>query len=221
MLLCNAGIAVEYQNEILLVDVLNASNPPFAGISDVIWQQILKRKAPFDKVCGVYFTHIHPDHCDLGKVLQYRNQWPDIPCWLPDGSAENGDLCMGPFSIEYSSVYHAPMDEPLPKHVVSWIKAGEKRIYIAADAALPPEPHMTFLNKRTADAAFWNSMYLSRPETRALLNQTSPRNYIYHMPESDPDGFGIWKKCKNNLLRYPEELRTVRVIKRYPTVIEI
>ena len=64
-------------------------------------------------------------------------------------------------------------------------------------------------------------MYLSRAETRLLLRCISAKNYIYHMPENDPDGFGIWKKCKNNLNRYPDELRTVRVLKRYPSVIEI
>ncbi len=221
MLLCNAGLAIEYQNEILLVDVLNTEDPPFAGISELLWEQILNRIPPFDRVCGLYFTHRHRDHCDPVKVMLYKSKWPDIPCWMPEETTRHGELRFGPFAVEYGRVNHAPMEEAFPDHVVTWIAAGEKRIYIAADAALDPEPHRTFLNSRTADAAFWNSMYLSRPETRALLIQTSVRNYIYHMPERDPDGFGIWKKCNNNLRRFPEELQSIRVLKRYPTVIEL
>lgn len=220
MLLCNAGLAIEYQNKILLVDVPNSETAPFAEISEEIWEKILHRDSPFDCVCGLYFTHIHSDHYDLKKVREYQTKWPDIPCWIPDGTP-CGELRMGPFQIGYRHVAHAPMDEPVPEHVVSWIAAGEKTVYLAADAALDPEYHWAFLNGRVADAAFWNSMYLSRPETRALLNGASARNYIYHMPQADPDGYGIWKKCKNNLARYSDELQSVRVLKRYPTILEI
>lgn len=221
MLLCNAGLAIESENEILLVDALNVTEQPFVGISDESWEHILNRKSPFDRVCGLYFTHLHPDHCDVRKVKQYQSKWPDIPCWIPDETTQHGALHFGSFVVEYGRVSHAPMDEPLPDHVVTWITAGEKRIYIAADAALNTEPHREFMGGRTADAAFWNSMYLSRQETRSLLADTTARNYIYHMPEENPDGYGIWKKCNNNLKRFRDELKTVRVLKRYPTVIEI
>lgn len=221
VLLSNAGLAIEYENQILLVDALNMTEPPFAGLSEKLWDQILNRIPPFDRVCGMYFTHQHPDHFDPLKVEKYRDKWPDIPCWKPNAETARGELHIGPFVVEYGRVNHAPMDKPLPYHVVTWITAGERHVYIAADAALEPELHKVFLNERTADAAFWNSMYLSRPETRELLGRTSARNYIYHMPETDPDGFGIWKKCNNNLLRYPDELKTVRVLKRYPTIIEL
>lgn len=220
MLLCNAGLAIEYQNNILLVDVLNKENLPFSGISDEVWKRILHRQEPFDRVCGLFFTHNHSDHCDMDKVRCYQKKWPDIPCWIP-GCDAGGVVRMGSFAIEFRQIDHAPMDEPLPAHVVSIIRAGGKTVYVAADAALDPKQHQAFLNGRVTDAAFWNSMYLSRTETRTLLNQTSARNYIYHMPEMDPDGFGIWKKCKNNFLRYPEELRNVRVLKRYPCILEI
>ena len=221
MLLCNAGLAIECENEILLVDALNVTEQPFAGISDELWERILNRKPPFDRVCGLYFTHLHPDHCDMRKVKQYQSKWPDIPCWLPDETTQHGTLHFGSFAVEYGRVSHAPMDEPLPDHVVTWIAAGERRVYIAADAALEPKSHKVFLYERTADVAFWNSMYLSRPETRELLSRTSARNYIYHMPETNPDGYGIWKKCNNNLQRYADEMKSVRVLKHYPTVIEL
>ncbi len=221
MLLCNAGLAIENENQILLVDALNANEPPFAEISHTLWDQILNRTPPFDCVCGLYFTHNHPDHCDEKKILEYTARWPEIPVWRPDDAPDCGEVMMGCFTAVYRKISHAPMDAPLPEHVVSLIRSGEKEIYIAADAALDVEPHRSFLQGRKMDAAFWNSMYLSRKETRELLAQTSARNYIYHMPPLDPDGFGIWKKCKKNLQRYPDELCSVRVIKRYPTMIDI
>ena len=190
VLLCNAGLAIEYENQILMVDVLNTDIPPFVGLSDQVWNQMLNRAAPYDRVCGLYFTHNHPDHCDNNKVQQYRDKWPNIPCWLPN-QTEHGEWKIGPFCVSFCRVNHAPMDEPLPDHVVTKIRAGDKCIYIAADAALEPKAHRQFLQNEKADAAFWNSMYLSRPETRQLMEQVSARNYIYHMPYEESDDFGI------------------------------
>lgn len=219
--LCNAGLALEYQNQILLVDAPNCPLAPYAALPEGEWARILAREAPYDRLCGLYFTHTHPDHCDLEKVREFQRCWPEVPCFLPENGPEAGQIGMGPFFISFARLEHAPMDSPLPPHVVTWIQAGETGIYIAADARLHCEAHQAFLRGRVADAAFWNGMYLSRPETRGLLREAARRNYIYHMPEQEPDGFGIWKKCRSNLRRYPQELEHVTVIDRYPWQIEV
>ena len=85
---------------------------------------------------------------------------------------------------------HAPIPNA-PAHVVTWIETGEGSVYLAADAELDPERHREVLKNRTADAAVWNSMYLSRPETRSLMKDAGKQNYIYHMPAERPDCAGL------------------------------
>ena len=86
--------------------------------------------------------------------------------------------------------------------------------YLAEDAV-----HEAFLNGRKACMGIWNSMYLSRPETRCLMHRAAHKNYVYHMPECQDDMSGIWRKCRNNLQRYPDELRDIVIMDRYPYVI--
>lgn len=133
--LCNAGFALEYNGSILLIDVPCKSYGPYFGLPESDWMAIYKKQRPYDKVCGIYITHDHPDHCDLDMLEQYRKRWPDTPVFLPAEDTE-GVIQWGPFRLEYQSFPHAPMLHGVPPHVVTWITAGEKRIYLAADAAL-------------------------------------------------------------------------------------
>lgn len=218
-LLCNAGLALCYEGQTLLVDVPNCVLPPYATLAAGEWEAIINRKPPHENICGMYFTHNHPDHCDIEKVRSFQKRWPEIPCFFPEKNVGNGTVVMGPFVISYAEMDHAPMDVPTPPHVVTWIRAGATSIYIAADAKLDCEQHRKFLKGRVANGAFWNAMYLSRPETRELLLSSAERNFIYHMPEEEPDPYGIWKKCRNNLKRYGEELKNIEVLCKYPSQI--
>ena len=91
----------------------------------------------------------------------------------------------------------------------------------APDAAPDAEAHRRILNGRTADAAFWNSQYLSYPETRALLRGCAGVSYIYHMPVDDADVSGIRRKCERNMQRFGAELPNVRVLTHYPSILDI
>ena len=220
-LLCNAGLALFCDGETLLIDVLNKTVAPFCGLEESEWQKILHREKPYDHVVGLFFTHGHGDHCCKEKLLAYRQAWPSIPVFLPDDIDENGIVEMKNFLIEYRKVAHAPMPEEVPPHVIAKIRAAGKVIYIGADAALDVPPHAEFLGNEQVDAGFWNSMYLSRPENRSLLQKAAKKNYIYHMPKENPDAYGIWKKCHNNFRRFGEELGNVTVMDRYPYKIEL
>ena len=126
---------------------------------------------------------------------------------------------MGPFYISYRRVDHAPLPE-VPPHVVSWIETGEGSVYLAADAALDLTQHRSFLGDKKADIGIWNSMYLSKPETRALLHDAAHKNYIYHMPANRPDSWGLWKKLELNYQRYASELENVIIWDTFPSTIE-
>lgn len=217
-LLCSAGLAFTYEGQTLLVDVPNGLCEPFQRMEDSLWQKILHRETPFDHISGIYFTHDHPDHCDHERLDAFRRLYPEIPVFFPDGS-EGGTIVMGPFVISYSNFPHAPLNEPVPPHVVTWIRAGEESVYITADAVPDVERHYAFLKGRKASFAFWTSMYLSQPQTRMLLRDAAEKNFIYHMPPDDPDSWGLWRKCRLNFERYGDQLENVTVLREYPTKI--
>lgn len=219
-LLCNAGLALETAEGLLLVDVPNCPSPPFYGLPEGTWQAILNREPPYDKICGFWFTHDHPDHFDRARMEAYLTRWPKTKVFLPNEGTEGGRAHMGPFSMEYRRFDHAPIPEA-PPHVVTWIETGEGSVYLAADAALDAERHRSFLRDRRADAAVWNSMYLSRPETRALLRDAARRNYICHMPAQRSDDGGLWRKLEMNFKRFGPELETVTVWETYPSITEV
>lgn len=219
-LLCNAGIALETDSAMLLVDLPNQNVPPFYPLPDETWESILNRQPPYDKVCGIWITHNHPDHCDLEKLHCYKRRWPEVPVFIPETTHVRGRGAVGPYQMQYQRMRHAPIVNP-PPHVVTWIEVEGKSVYLAADAVLDPLEHRSFIRGRKADVAIWNSMFLSRPETRTLMGETARRNLIYHMPAERSDHAGLWAKLEKNFERYGPELETVTVMERYPTTIEI
>lgn len=218
-LLCNAGLALEYDGSVLMVDAPNCVYGTYYALPPECWQTILERRPPYNGICGFYFTHTHPDHCNLPLVRQFQANWPETPVFLPEDNPACGTVRMGPFSIEFQRFHHAPLPQGVPPHVVTWITAGERKIYLSADAALDCQGHRDFLRNRKADAAFWNAMYLSRPETRSLLADAADQNFIYHMPADHEDPTGMWRKCSRNFERYGDALKQVKVLGDYPSEI--
>lgn len=219
-LLCNAGLALEENDQMLLVDLPNEQFPPFYRLPDETWSKILRREPPYDEVIGFYFTHVHPDHCDLTRLQAYRKKWPDIPVFIPDEYPSKGQLQIGLFQIRFQRMDHAPIPNS-PIHVVTTVRAGERCLYLAADAKLDADSHRQFLGSEKIDCAVWNSMFLSRPETRQLMKDVASRNLIVHMPKERPDSCGLWKKLEHNLNRYPGLIDNVEVMTEYPSEVII
>lgn len=210
--ICNAGLVLTYGGKTLIVDAPNLDHPPFFHLSNDVWNEVRER---YD-ICGFFFTHDHPDHLDRKRLAEHITAHPCVRYHIPD-TAASGTLRIGPFEIEYHPIPHTPIPNA-PIHMVAHITAGEKSVYVSADAALEPALHRKVLCGRKVDAAIWNSMYLSHEETRALMTEAAVRNYIYHMP-ARPDTYGMWKKCEKNFERYEEELKDVHVIGAYPETV--
>ena len=212
--ICNAGLALTYAGKTLVIDAPNMDHPPFRYLTDEAWDDICKRM----DICGFFYSHDHPDHLDRQRLLSYLDKRQDAMCYIPYESS-GGRMDIGPFRINYHPIPHAPLPDA-PPHLVALIEAGDKAVYIAADAALETALHRDVLCGRRVDAAIWTPMYLSRADTRMLMAEVAAYNYIYHMP-ARPDMGGMWKKCEKNFERYGEALTGVRVIENYPETIVI
>ena len=219
-LLCNAGLAIETEDAMLLVDLPNTPLEPFYTLPEEIWQQILNRQPPYDKVCGFWFTHLHPDHWNREKVEEYCRRWPEIPCYMPQERIIKGKVSIGPFAIRFQRMDHAPIANA-PPHVVTMITTGEGSVYLPADAVLDAEQHSCFLGGIQCDAAVWNAMFLSQPETRELMHNAAKRSFVYHMPAQKPDSMGLWRKLEKNLQRHGSELVGVVIWDMYPSSVII
>ena len=92
-------------------------------------------------------------------------------------------------------------------------------MYVSSDAAPEAALHERILSGRRMDAAFWNGeMLLYKPE-REVLAKCANENFIYHIPLDTQDG--LRRKLERLVLRYPEELKTVRLLGGYPLEITI
>lgn len=222
-LLCSCGLALISHGKTLLIDVPNENLPPFFAISEEKMREILKKTGVFSQISGLIFTHLHSDHYDAALAEAVSRAHPDARIYLPNRcEPEQSVFTAGPFTIERHRFAHTPAPKfPDLPHDVLLISDGEKLVYVTADAAPDAEAHRRILNGRTADAAFWNSQYLSYPETRALLRGCAGVSYIYHMPVDDADVSGIRRKCERNMQRFGAELPNVRVLTHYPSILDI
>ena len=89
-LLCNAGLALVSGGQTLLVDVPAGEAPPFAPLPPEIWQRILERDGDYRRLAGLWFTHTHPDHCDLDALAAFQRRWPEVPCLMPQAGELHG-----------------------------------------------------------------------------------------------------------------------------------
>jgi len=219
-LLCSAGVCLEYGGKTLLIDVLNGAWPPYREITETDTARVLSGEGIFSDVCGLLYTHLHPDHYSESRTKAFLKLHPGVKTFLPqEDGPEKLVFEAGPFHVECISFAHTPIPYDLVKHYVMLISAGEKSVYLTADAAPDCERHRRILDGRRANAGFWNGQYLSYPETRALMAQCAGQNYIYHLP--DEPGNGIRRKCQRNFERFPQELLTVTPLYAYPSVIRI
>lgn len=215
-LLCSCGLLLEYAQSRILIDAPNACFAPFVTMSDDALQS-LKR----EHLDGIFFTHLHPDHFDQNRVAQLLSAKSDAVTFYPAYSTPEKDVFRaGEFVIETVRFAHTPAPQyPELPHYVMLVTAGEKCLYITADAAPDAQMHRAILEGRKPNAAFWNSQCLSYPELRRLLHDSVERNYIYHMPIDPEDVSGIQRKCVRNLERFDMEVPNMRVLTKYPSVI--
>lgn len=222
-LLCSCGLLLEHAGKSLLIDAPNGSLPPFYQFPDTEMERLLDGAGGYGSLCGVLFTHLHPDHYDEKRVDALLRTRGTLTTFLPNKQTPEALIqTAGPFTVECRRFPHMPAPRfPDVAHYVLLVTAGSVSVYITADAVPDAAAHRTVLHGRRPQLAFWNSQSLSYPEMRTLLHEETAQSAIYHMPVDPADQSGIRRKCERNLQRYGAELPNVRVLTQYPSELEI
>lgn len=222
-LLCNCGLLLECGNLKLLIDAPNGPQAPFYEFPDTQLQKLIEAQPPYDGALALAFTHTHPDHFCRDKLRRVLDARPQLQVLLPDAATPDaGKIRLGGFTVEFHRFAHTPVPAHLmTEHFVLLVACGAERVYITSDAAPDASLHRSVLAGRRCSAAFWNGQYLSHAATRALLQEASEKNYVYHVPVDPTDMSGVRRKCERNLQRFASELGGVTVLDRYPSTIQI
>ncbi len=219
-LLCNAGLYFRCGDSAVLVDALNQPFRRFKAVPDKTAELLIQGLAPYERIDGLFYTHLHPDHYEQVRNQAFLQRHLGVQAFFPvQETLEHGFIRAGGFSVEYQYIEHTPCDYAWAKHYVLLLSAGGSTVYVAADAELDPVAHRAFLAERRIDYGFFNAMYLSHHETRRLLREAVGKAFIYHMPESLDDG--ICRKAVRNFARFPEELKGITLLDHYPMDLDL
>ena len=220
-LLCNCGLAVESGGKTLLIDALTQKLPPFYRAPESVLRAIVEGTGEFSAVCGLLFTHLHPDHFDRDAAEEFAKHHPDALLYIPNRREHAPErLTAGPFTIELHRVRHTQVDGYGKSTLDTMLVTAEgKTVYVASDTAPEAAIHEKVLAGRHVDAAFWNGeMLLYKPE-RESLSRFAAKNYIYHIPPAEHDG--LRRKLERLTARFPEECQSVTLLGEYPSEVEI
>lgn len=219
--LANCGVLLESNDASILVDAPNGLHTQFDGVSQDEHKAMVAGLAPYDGLCGMFFTHRHADHYDKKRVMEITAVRQNVGACVPNGATPTeGVVQAGPFLVRYFTIAHSGEEFSEVPHRVILAEAEGKRIYLTGDACWGNTLHQSILETFCPDAAIWNPNFVTHAEGRELLAAAS-RNYIYHMPVSVPDSFGIAAKCRTCMERYGSELQNTQVVEEYPYSIVI
>ena len=220
-LLCNCGLAIESGGSTLLVDVLTEELPPFYRAPETVRRAIIEGTGAFENICGLLFTHLHPDHFDRAAAEEFAKNHPGALLYIPNRREHAPErLTAGPFALELHRVRHTSVAGYGKSTVDAMLVTAEgKTVYIASDTAPEAAIHEKVLAGRRPDAAFWNGeMLLYKPE-RESLSRFAAKNYIYHIPPAEKDG--LRRKLERLTARYPEECESVTLLGEYPSAVTV
>ena len=212
---------LEQDGSALLIDALNKQFRCYYGLPPEVFAKMLAGEPPYDAVCGVLFTHAHPDHYSASRAEQLRAAC-GAPVFLPQpNTPERLMMQLGPFTVECSRFPHIPVPGMAEApHAVYWISAAGKKHLCdcrRADRHGTPPRHSAW---PPGGRGVLNGQYLSHPETRELLLEAAVKKLYLSHSGRRKDVCGIRRKCERSMARFGAELPNVSLLEQYPSSLE-
>lgn len=220
-LICNCGLVFLSGGELLLIDALTQELAPFYRAPESVRQEMIAGTGAYETICGLLFTHLHPDHFDSDAAQAFAQHHPGAALYVPNRRQTPPErFSIGSFAVELHRVRHTQVPGYGASTVdVMIVSAEGKSVYVSSDAAPEVSLHESVLRGRSMDAAFWNGeMLLYKPE-RESLSRFAAKNFIYHIPPAEEDG--LRRKLERLTERFPAECESVTLLGEYPSAVTL
>ena len=208
----NCGLLLSCEFSSILVDAPNGRIDGFDTTSEGTLFAMASAEPPYNTLCGLFFTHLHPDHFDQNRLAMVLEKHKNAVVFLPRAEdAPNGTLTAGEFTVHYFSLPHSGGSTYATEHRVLLVECGGKSVYICGDGEPQNELHYKILEEYHPQVAIWNPNYVNFSRGRELLKLVQ-RNYICHLPIVSHDALGIKRKCMSSFEKFSDELLNVTCV---------
>ena len=107
-LICNCGLAFESGGQTLLLDALTQELAPFYRAPEKTRREIIAGEGEYASVCGLLFTHLHPDHFDREAAEEFSARHKNALVYIPSRREPAPEtFSVGNFTVELHRVRHA------------------------------------------------------------------------------------------------------------------
>ena len=111
-LVSSCGLVLEQDGQTLLIDALNKQYRCYYGLPPETFVRMLSGEPPYDAVCGILFTHAHPDHYSASRTEQLRAACGAAVVLPPPDTPGRVDGPPGPVAGERSPLPPPPPPGP-------------------------------------------------------------------------------------------------------------
>lgn len=199
--LYNSGLLLTYDKEAVLIDGVFGEGNAFDKMPSEYKDALFKKKAPFNSIKMLLFTHCHNDHYDENTAVMFSDRYQDVEIVAPTNGRDNripskyGKFIVGSFEIEYLKTRHIDVGPLTCDNYVYKITAGDRTVVITGDSE--PDSIKEIISRFGCDAdvflinaaAFLQEMKdLDNTHLRVISNL-----YVYHLPSTLNDKYGYRK----------------------------
>ncbi len=218
--LANCGLHLVGENSSILVDAPNGMIDGFDTTSQETLNGMMNAVPPYDRLRGLFFTHLHPDHYDKNRLSLVIGGHEDATLFLPKEVETSGVITAGDFTVHYFSLPHSGGSTYATENRVFLVECAGRRLYVCGDSEPQSQLHRQILEEYAPHAAIWNPNYVNFSRGRELLAMVE-RNYICHLPISSQDTLGIRRKCLSSFAQFAGDLVNTTCVLEQNLTVEI
>lgn len=222
--LYNCGVMLSYGDTSILIDTLFEKNNGFDEMPEMCETAIFEKRAPFENVSGLLFTHCHADHYSVASVERYCRMYPETVILSPETleerreempkGAPRKEIRCGDFAISCIETGHIPTGKDEGPHYIYVICAGGRQIVLSGDMDPVKLPEVAEAYGSSADMFFINPamlLYEMKNGETTLLKRVK-NLYVYHLASEAGDRLGYRRMTLGSLGRIRRHLGDITLL---------
>ena len=97
--LANCGLHLEGENSSILIDAPNGTIDGFDSTTTNELCTMAAAEKPYDRLCGIFFTHLHPDHYDKKRLADLLRGHKNAVVFCPGTGDDFGVINTEDFTV--------------------------------------------------------------------------------------------------------------------------